>query len=89
MNDGLYCFSSMKIGKKQIQGHRIYALSPGLKRGKALILNFRVFESKDISIRKGSEKDVENLDYLFSKMGRVFIFVTVCIKHLIKLLIRI
>ena len=88
MSDGFNCFSSgrrssspesprlqvkVKIGKEQ-QGEGIYKLSPGLKRGKVLIVNFKEFDSPDFETREGSQRDVENLDSLFRQMGNVFFF---------------
>ena len=73
MSDGFNCFSSrrrssspkslqfevkVKIGE-ELQGKRIYKLSPGLKRGKVLIVNFKEFESPDFKTRKGSQRDVK------------------------------
>ena len=82
--DGFNCFSSgnrrsnspeierldisVKIGTEQFQGDGIYTLSPGLKRGKVLIVNFYEFESKET--REGSQRDVENLDSLFEQIGK-------------------
>ena len=86
-SDGFNCFSSgrrsnspesprlevkVKIGKEK-QGEGIYKLSPGLKRGKVLIVNFKEFESPKFETREGSQRDVENLDSLFNQMGKVFI----------------
>ena len=84
--DGFNCFSSgnrrsnspeierleisVKIGTEQFQGDGIYTLSPGLKRGKVLIVNFNEFESSDYKTREGSQIDVENLDSLFEQMGK-------------------
>ena len=84
--DGFNCFSSgnrrsnspeierleisVKIGTEQFQGDGIYSLSPGLKRGKVLIVNFNEFESSDFKTREGSQRDVENLDSLFEQMGK-------------------
>ena len=59
---------SVKIGTEQFQGDGIYTLSPGLKRGKVLIVNFYEFESKET--REGSQRDVENLDSLFEQIGK-------------------
>ena len=53
----------------EIQGPGIYRLSPGLMRGKALIVNFEEFASEDYGKREGSQKDVENLHSLFKQMG--------------------
>ena len=61
---------NVKIGKEQFQGDGIYKLSRGLKRGKALIINFKEFESSDFETREGSQRDVDNLDSLFSQMGK-------------------
>ena len=87
-SDGFNCFSSgrrsnlpesprlevkVKTGKEH-QGEGIYKLSPGLKRGKALIVNFKEFESPVFKTREGSQRDVENLDSLFFQMGEVFFF---------------
>ena len=87
-SDGFNCFSSgrrsnspespglevkVKIGKKAFQGDEIYKLSPGLKRGKVLIVNFKHYESTEFKTREGSQRDVENLDSLFSQLGKVFI----------------
>ena len=87
ISDGLNCFSSgrrssnspesrqlevkVKIGKEQ-QGEGIYKLSPGLKRGKVLIVNFKEFESPDYETREGSQRDIENLDSLFFQMGKLY-----------------
>ena len=83
MSDGLNCFGSrskrdspearrleinVKVGS-EIQGPGIYRLSPGLRRGKVLIVNFEEFESEDYRKREGSQRDVENLDALFAQMG--------------------
>ena len=85
MSDGFNCFGSrkrsnlpetrrlkinVKIGKDKFQGDGIYTLSPGLKRGKVLIVNFKEFESPEFNNREGSQRDVENLDSLFSQMGK-------------------
>ena len=89
MSDGFNCFSSgrrsnspespqsevkVKIGKEH-QGEGIYKLSPGLKRGKVLIVNFKEFESPEFKTREGSQRDVENLDSLFLQMGKIFFFI--------------
>ena len=85
MSDGFNCFGTgkgsnspetkrleinVKTGKNKIQGDGIYKLSPGLKRGKVLIVNFKDFESPDFKTREGSQRDVENLKSLFSQMGK-------------------
>ena len=66
MSDGFNCFSSgrrsnspespqsevkVKIGKEH-QGEGIYKLSPGLKRGKVLIVNFKEFESLQTAVER-------------------------------------
>ena len=55
-------------GTEVFHGPDIYELSPGLCRGKMMIVNFEEFIDKDHQ-RVGSHKDVENLSSLFDQIG--------------------
>ena len=57
-------------GTKEYQDKKTYKLSSGLRRGKAMIINFETFEGTDYPPREGSEKDVINLRALFSQLGK-------------------
>ena len=57
-------------GTQEFQGHGIYPLSPGLYRGKALIVNFEEFvNGEKFPKMNGSQRDVDNLDSLLDQMG--------------------
>ena len=56
------------LGLEVYQGPVIYKPSPGLCRGKMMIVNFEEFIDKDHQ-RVGSHKDVENLSSLFDQIG--------------------
>ena len=55
-------------GTEEFHGPEIYKLTPGLSRGKMMIVNFKEFADKDYD-RVGSEKDTENLTSLFHQIG--------------------
>ena len=57
-------------GTKEYQDKKTYKLSPGFRRGKAMIINFETFEGTDYDPREGSQKDVVNLRALFSQLGK-------------------
>ena len=57
-------------GTKEYQDKKTYKLSSGLRRGKAMIINFDTFEGTDYPPREGSQKDVVNLRALFSQLGK-------------------
>ena len=57
-------------GKKVFHGPDIYELSPGLSRGKMMIVNFNEFVHRAHD-RVGSQKDTENLTSLFHQIGEI------------------
>ena len=57
-------------GTKEYQDKGTYKLRPGLKRGKAMIVNFETFEGTGYERREGSDKDVLNMDALLCKLGK-------------------
>ena len=57
-------------GTKEYQDKKTYKLSPGFRRGKAMIINFETFKGTEYDSREGSHKDVINLRALFSQLGK-------------------
>ena len=57
-------------GTKEYQDKGTYKLSPGLRRGKAMIINFDTFEGTDYAPREGSQKDVSTMRTLLSQLGK-------------------
>ena len=55
----------------QNQGPKIYPLSKGCKRGRMLVVNFKHFNNINFDTRKGSEVDVDSLEEVFSKLGKL------------------
>ena len=64
--------SEVKVikGTKEYQDKGTYKLSPGLRRGKAMIINFDTFEGTDYAPREGSQKDVSTMRALLSQLGK-------------------
>lgn len=58
---------TMKYGSQLHGGHDCYEIQPQANRGKVLIININKFNGG--GERKGSKVDVQNLEYLFDKMG--------------------
>ena len=56
-------------GTKEYQDKGTYKLRPGLKRGKAMIVNFETFEGTGYERREGSEIDVLNMHALLCQLG--------------------
>ena len=70
----LQVFESLEVqvikGTKEYQDKGTYKLSPGLRRGKAMIINFDTFEGTDYAPREGSQKDVSTMRALLSQLGK-------------------
>ena len=66
-------FESLEVqvikGNKEYQDKGTYKLSPGIRRGKAMIINFETFKGTDYKTREGSQKDVLNMRALLSQLG--------------------